>query len=392
MNLTHLEIEKKQVNSTSTVEIREVKSKKDLKKFVGYPSVLYKDCENYVPAFFGDDMDDWNKKKNPAFEYCEAKCFLAWRDGEIVGRIGAILSHEANKKWDTNRMRFSQVDFIDDDEVSSALFGAVEAWAREKGCEEVHGPLGFCDLDREGMLVEGYDQMSMYITYYNHPYYNEHLERLGYAKDVDWIEYKLYIPDKDSKNAELIHRIAERMKKRMDLHVAPLKKRKDYANYIRKVFELVNKAYAPLYGVVALNERQINRYAKKFIPVINPEFACFVMDKDENMVAFGVSAPSMAKALKKCNGKLFPFGFINVLRALKQYETLDLYLIAVDPQYQKLGLNAIVIDYMIENGHKVGVKCAETGPQLEKNIKILDQWKLFEKDQHKRRRCYLKKI
>lgn len=375
-----------------TVEIREVKTKRELKKFVGYPSVLYRDVPQYVPAFFGDDMADWDKKKNPAFNYCEAKCFLAYRDGKIVGRIGAILSHAANEKWKTNRMRFSQVDFIDDPEVSSALFAAVEDWAKEKGCDEVHGPLGFCDLDREGMLVEGFDERSMYITYYNHPYYNEHLERLGYGKDTDWIEYKIYTPDADSKQTQMMHRVAERMKNHMELHIADVKSKREYPAYVRQLFELVNKAYSPLYGVVELNEKQINKYAKKFAPVINPEFACFVMDKNEKMVAFGVSAPSLANALKKCDGKLFPFGFINILGALKKYDALDMYLIAVDPELQGLGVNAIILDHMIGNGIKHGIKYAETGPQLEGNAKILEQWRIFDKEQHKRRRCYIKKL
>ena len=185
------------------ITVKEVLTKKELRKFVDFPNVLYKDNECFVPAFFDDDMADWDKKKNPAFEYCEAKCFLAYRDGEIVGRIGAILSHRANAKWKTRRMRFSQVDFIDDIEVSTALFAAVEEWAKEKGCDEVHGPLGFCDLDREGMLVEGFDRKSMFITYYCHPYYLEHMTRLGYGKSVDWVENLLAVPE-DGKMMEML--------------------------------------------------------------------------------------------------------------------------------------------------------------------------------------------
>ena len=186
------------VTTTSRVEIREVTTKGELRKFVDYPNQLYRDVPQFVPAFYGDDLADWDREKNPAFDYCEARCFLAYRDGEIVGRIGAILSHRANEKWGTRRMRFSQVDFIDDREVSAALFAAVEDWAREKGCTQVHGPLGFCDMDREGMLVEGFDRRSMFITYYNHPYYNEHLEALGYGKDTDWVENLIHVPELDN--------------------------------------------------------------------------------------------------------------------------------------------------------------------------------------------------
>ncbi len=376
----------------ASVIIKEVTSKKELRKFVDYPNKLYKDVEQFVPAFYGDDLADWDKKKNPAFEYCDGKCFLAYRDGEIVGRIGAILSRKSNNKWGTRRMRFSQVDFIDDIEVSSALFAAVENWAKENNCNEVHGPLGFCDLDREGMLVEGFDKRSMFITYYNHPYYNEHLEKLGYQKDVDWVEYKIYAPQPDSDQGQKIHRIAEHIMKRKGYHLAEIKSKSDYKPYIKMIFDLVNKAYAPLYGVVELTEKQINKYATKFIPLIDPDYTCFVMDKDENMVAFGVSAPSLAEAMKKNRGKLFPFGFIPVLSALKKNNAIDMFLIAVRPDLQGVGINAIILDHLISNAAKNGIEYAETGPQLETNSKILAQWKSFEKEQHKRRRCYIKNI
>ncbi len=385
------EKEKNQLSAVSVV-IKEVTTKRELRAFVDYPNQLYKDVENFVPAFYGDDLQDWDKKKNPAFEYCDAKCFLAYKDSKIVGRIGAILSHAANEKWGTSRMRFSQVDFIDDIEVSSALFAAVEAWAKEKGCNQVHGPLGFCDLDREGMLVEGYDKRSMFITYYNAPYYNEHLEKLGYIKDTDWLEYKIEVPAVDSDVAVLIHRIAERSMSRNGFYPAKLKSRSDYKKYIPQIFKLVNTCYSPLYGVVELNDRQIVKYTKKFVPLINPNYVCFVMDENDEMVAFGVSAPSMAEAMKKCRGKLFPFGFIGVLRALMKNDAVDMFLIAVRPDLQKTGVNAIILDHLIKSCNRKGIKYAETGPQLETNSKILSQWKSFEKEQHKRRRCYIKTL
>lgn len=377
---------------SGSVTVKEVTTKSELRKFVDYPNKLYKDYENFVPAFYGDDLEDWDKKKNPAFEYCDAKCFLAYKDGKIVGRIGAILSYKANEKWGTSRMRFSQVDFIDDIEVSSALFAAVEEWAKEKGCNEVHGPLGFCDLDREGMLVDGYDKRSMFITYYNAPYYNEHLEKLGYQKDTDWLEYKIKVPAVDSDVAVLIHRIAERSMSRNGFHAAKLRSRSDYKKYIPQIFKLVNTCYSPLYGVVELNDRQIVKYTKKFVPLINPNYVCFVLNENDEMVAFGVSAPSMAEAMKKCRGKLFPFGFIGVLRALLKNDAIDMFLIAVRPDLQKTGVNAIILDHLIKSCNRKGIKYAETGPQLETNSKILSQWKSFEKEQHKRRRCYIKSI
>ena len=381
------------MTANSRIEIREVTTKAALRSFVNFPNILYKDVEQYVPAFYADDLDDWNPKKNPAFSYCEAKCFLAYRDGKIVGRIGAILSHKANETWNTKRMRFSQVDFIDDHEVSAALFGAVEDWAREKGMNQVQGPLGFCDLDREGMLVEGFDCRSMFITYYNHPYYLDHLTALGYVKDTDWVENLITLPARDSETAVKLTRLSEWVLKRKHLHKAPIENRSQITvRHIEQVFELVNKAYAPLYGVVELTEAQIKKYARKFLPMIDPRLLCLVMDEQETLVAFGVCVPSMAEALKRCRGRLFPTGWIGILKSLRINDTLDMLLIAVDPDLQGSGINAVVMDHILEGAAKIGMVYAETGPTLETNDKVQSQWKFFEHRQHKRRRCFIKNL
>lgn len=377
---------------TTAVTVREVTTKQELRRFVDYPNQLYRDVPQFVPAFYGDDLADWDRTKNPAFDYCDAKCWLAYRDGEVVGRIGAILSYKANEKWHTNRMRFSQVDFIDDPAVSAALFAAVESWAAEKGCDQIHGPLGFCDMDREGMLVEGFDRRSMFITYYNHPYYNEHLERLGYRKDTDWVEFYIQAPTPDSPQGVKLHRIAEHVLRSRKLHIANVKHQWQYPPLVEQVFRLVNEAYSPLYGVVELNERQVKKYKTKFAPLINPNLACFVMDEQERMVAFGVSAPSMAAAMQKSRGRLFPTGWVRVLHDLRKNDTADMLLIAVKPELQGAGINAIILDHLIQGAAKMGIRFAETGPQLETNSKILAQWKMFDKEQHKRRRCYIKDI
>ena len=373
------------------VEIREVRTKGERRRFVNYVNILYKDVPQFIPALYGDDLTDWDPKQNPAFAYCEAKCFLAYKDGKIVGRIGAILSRLANEKWGLNRMRFTQVDFIDDYEVSAALFKAVEDFAREKGCEEVHGPLGFTDLDREGMLIEGFDRKSMFITYYNHPYYREHLERLGYDKDVDWVEYLIDIPY-DERTVTRLDKLAERVMRYSNLHVVQLQSRRDYKPWVEKVFRLINEAYRELYGTVPLSEAQIRRYADKFIPLINPELACFVADDQDNLVAFGVSAPSMADALKKSNGRLFPLGWMRVLRALKVNDTLDLFLVAVTEEYRNKAVNAIILNHVLKGAQKMGIRVAETGPQLETNEKVQHQWNFFHTTQHKRRRCFVKRL
>lgn len=385
-------LKEKEEQKLNNVEIVEVTTKAQLRKFVDYPNKLYHDNPNFVPAFYGDDIDDWDKKKNPAFDYCEARCFLAYRDGEIVGRIGAILSHRANEKWETKRMRFTQVDFIDDISVSSALFDTVEKWAKEKGCDEIHGPLGFTDMDREGMLVDGFDKRNMFITYYNEPYYNEHLEKLGYSKDTDWVEYKIYIPSLEDEQTVRIHKIAEHVIKRKKLRKVEVRTRFGYKPYIEKVFNLINEAYAPLYGTVHLSDKQIKKYANKFIPLINPKYACFVMDEQNEIIAFGIAAPSVAAAIKKSNGRLFPFGWVGVLKAFNKNNALDLLLTAVRPDLQGSGINAVVIDHMLNNAAKNGMVYAESGPMLETNSKILAQWKLFDTELHKRRRCYIKKV
>lgn len=373
------------------VAIKQVNSRAELRRFVDFPNRLYAGNPNFVPATFGDDMSDWDPKKNPAFSYCEAKCFLAYRDGEIVGRIGAILSHRANEKWNTNRMRFTQVDFIDDPEVSTALFQAVEAFAKEKGCEEIHGPLGFTDLDREGMLVEGFDRQSLFFTYYNLPYYNEHLERLGYSKDTDWVEYRIHLPE-GSDVPQRVRRVAEWALSTHKLHVANVRTHLGVYPYVKQVFELVNIAYSHLYGVVELDEAQIKRYVAKFLPLIKMDYVCFVMDENQRMVAFGVCAPSLEKAFKATRGRLFPTGAFRVLWAMDHNDTLDMFLIAVRPEYQGQGVNAIVMDKLLQSALRNGIQFAETGPMLEWNDKIRSQWRLFESEQHKRRRCYIKKI
>ena len=373
------------------VTIKQVESRAELRQFVDFPNQLYADNPCFVPATYGDDLSDWNSKKNPAFSYCDARCFLALRDGEIVGRIGAILSHRANEKWNTNRMRFSQVDFIDDPEVADALFKAVEDFAREKGCQQVHGPLGFSDLDREGMLVEGFDRRSLFFTYYNAPYYNQHLERLGYRKDTDWIEFRINVPH-DGPIPQRIHKIAQWALQTHKLHIANVRTHLGVYPYIQRVFELVNIGYAPLYGVVELDEAQIKRYVAKFLPMINMDYTWFVMDEKERMVAFGVCAPSMEAAFQASRGRLFPTGFLGVLRSMRHNDTLDMFLTAVRPEYQGLGVNAIVMDTLLQGAIRNGIRYAETGPMLEYNDKIHSQFRFFDMEQHKRRRCYIKEL
>ena len=373
------------------VSIVEVTTKAQLRKFVDYPNRLYEGVPQFVPATYDDDLSDWDRSKNPAFEYCDARCWLAERDGDIVGRIGAIYSRKANDKWGTNRLRFTQVDFIDDREVSAALFSVVEDWARQLGCTAVHGPLGFTDMDREGMLVEGFDRRSCFFTYYNYPYYIDHMTALGYGKDVDWIEELITVPT-DEATIQRWEKISDFVLKHHHLHIHEAKNRLAYLPLLKPFFELVNVAYAPLYGTVELGERQIRKYSAKFAPLINPNTTCFVMDEQNNMVAFGVGAPSLAAALQKNRGRLMPTGWVDVLKAFRKNDTVDLLLIAVHPDYQKKGVNAVILSKAMKGCHKLGIKQAETGPMLELNDKVQSQWKDFQTEQHKRRRCFIKEL
>lgn len=304
----------------------------------------------------------------------------------MVGRIAGIISYKDNELRNYKRMRISHIDFIDDLEVSRALVREVASWAKEEGMTELHGPLGFSDMDKEGMLLEGYEERSLLITIYNFPYYVEHFEKLGFEKSVDWVEYRLQIPEKQD---ERFSRIAEMIKKRLHVRLLDLKKPKDVMPYIDKIFDLLDEAYKDLYGTVPLNAEQRKAYKEQFFPLLNMKFVPVVVDESDDVVAFGLAVPSMAKAMQKNGGRLFPFGFLPVLKALKKAEALDLYLVAVKPELQGKGLNAILIDYVLKNAQAAGVPYAETGPELELNEKVQAQWKSFERQLVRRRRCWI---
>lgn len=354
-----------------------------------YPLKLYAGNPYYIPDMLSSQVADMLRDKNPAFEYCDARCFLASRDGEIVGRIACILNERANQKFGKKYLNISHIDFIDDDEVVDALFDAAEGWARELSCEAVHGPLGFSDMDREGMLVEGFDRKSLFYTYYNHPYYVTQMERRGYVKQIDWLEYRMKLPkEPDPQIAQIAKHVLEKKK----LHVINLGD-KPIKRIIRDVFELYNDTYRALFGVVPLTEKQITKYVGEFLPMVDKRTTGFVYDENEKLVAFGVCCPALDDAQKKCGGRMFPFGWIPILKALKgKNDTVDMLLIAVKPELQGQGVNAIVIDDMTRKVIKAGFLYAETGPMLETNTKVLSQWRHFEAEQHKRRRCWVKDL
>lgn len=375
------------------IEIRRVSSKRDLKHFIRFNYELYRENPYSVPDLYEDMLSTFSPRKNPAFEFCEADYFLAYRDGKIVGRVAAIINHRANEAWKKKAVRFGWIDFIDDEEVSRLLLETVSQWGRERGMDVIEGPLGFTDMDAEGMLIEGFDELSTMATTYNYPYYPKHMERLGFEKAADWVERKIYIPDAIP---EKHLRIAEIVKKKYGLRIRKLHSKKDAFkdNTARRIFELINEAFAPLYGYSRMTDRQIDQYVNTFIPILDLRMVTIVEDGEGEIIAAGISMPSMSRALQKAKGKLFPFGWWHLLSALKwkRDEMLDLLLIAVRPDFQGKGANALLFTDLIPVYQKLGFKYAESNVELELNNKVQSQWQYFENHQHKRRRCFSKEL
>ena len=373
-----------------SIEIREVLSKKDLKTWVRFPSKLYKDNEYFVPFLENDEIDTFTKEKNPSYAFCETKLFLAYRGDEVVGRIAGLINHAYNEKWGKNAIRYTRFDFIDDHEVSGKLLDAVIAWGRERSYDEIMGPMGFNDTDHQGMLVEGFDQLNMSVTFYNHPYYIEHMERLGLTKSVDWIEYKIKCPEAAN---ERVERIASHILERGKYSVVTYTDRKVLYNDAFEAFQVVDEAEAVLYGTVPLTEEVIKNMIDNYIPLVDLDYICSVKDEAGRIVAFGVMVPSLAKAFKKAHGRMLPLGIVHMLRALKgKNDVLEMYFVAVDPRHQLAGIPALLIDTLTKKCIENGVAYCETGPMLETNGAVHSLWHYFDKEQHKRRRCYVKSI
>lgn len=372
------------------VEIREISSLKDIKKFVDFQYRLYSGNKYWVPPLKKEEIFLLRRDKNPAFDFCESKYWLAYNDGKIVGRIAGIIHHKYNEKWNKKSARFGWFDFIDDPEVARLLLNAAEKWTSEKGMEDIHGPLGFTDMDSEGTLIEGFEELSTLGAIYNYPYYPGYIEEAGYTKDSDWVEFQVTM-DNDA-IPEKISRIADIALKRNKLSLLKVKKSKEMLPYAREIFYLINEAYRDLYGFVELSDKQIDMYVKQYFGFIIPEYLPVVLDENNKVAAFGITMPSLSKAFQKCNGRLFPFGFIHVLKAMKKNNALDLYLTAVRPDLQDKGVNAILINETNKVVIKNNIKTVETNRELEDNTKVQAQWRFFDTRQHKRRRCYKKKL
>lgn len=371
--------------------IKSVSTRKDLEEFIKFPITLYAGNGQFVPEMANDVRDSFNPDKNHGLSFTEVQAFIAERDGKVVGRIAGIINSRANKKWNSSVVRFGYIDFIDDLEVSKALLDTVVEWGRERGMTEIQGPLGITDFDKEGMLVEDFDRMGSMIDIYNYPYYPKHMEAHGYSKITDWVQIRVEIPSEVPQRYARVARLSSEM---YGLKVRKVTLQEAYNGEGRRVFDLMNRAYAPLFGYSSFTPNQVDYFLKMYLPVADMELIPLVENDKGELVAAAVTMASMSKALQKSKGKLFPVGWWHMFKALKlkHEDTVNMMLIAVRPDMQGLGVNALIFNDLIPVYNKKGYKYAETGPQLEDNVKELSQWKPLNPEILKRRRCYGMKI
>ena len=374
------------------IEIKEVKTRRELRKFVNFPEKLYRDNPYYVPPLVFDQMDTLDQKKGAAQEFCDSKLYLAYKDGKLAGRVAAIVNKLANRQWDHKEVRFGWYDFIDDPEVARALMDKVEEFGRQYGMESVVGPLGFTDFDPEGLLVEGFDRLSTMALIYNHPYYVKYIEDMGFTKDADWIEFKIYLPEK---LPERIDRICSLIQERNNVHLRQITrkiiKEEDYGH---KIFKAINECYKNLYNFTVLPDHMADKYLDFYLSILDLRFISVVENEKNELVAFGITMPSIVRALQKCRGKLFPFGWWHVLKSLfwRREEGVEMLLVGVLPEYQNTGINSLVQADMFRKYTQFGVKWAETNAILETNTKNQGQFKDYNPECKKRRRSYIKKL
>jgi len=373
--------------SNYTISVVDTTSKSQLRKYADFPNKLYRDNPYYVPTLFGDDIKIFDREKNAAYEFCDSCCWLAYDEkGNIVGRIAAIINYQHEKHWGKKQGRFGFVDFIEDYEVAKLLLDTAREWLKQKGMESMIGPLGFCDMDPEGTLVDGFDKESTLTTIYNHPYYGEYFEKYGLTKDVDWFEYEMKV----TRPPQVILDIAEQVKKRYKLSVYEPKSKKELKEkYGMKVFDLLNEAYAELYAVNPLSERQKKDFINQYLAILTKDYIKIIIDEKGELIAFGVGMPNLSSALKKSRGRLFPFGFIPLLKSLYgRPEVVDLLLIATKPDYQKKGVNALLLKELYDYAVANSISYFNLNPQLETNIKVRSGFKHFDIHQNKTRRSY----
>ena len=374
------------------IEIKKVLTRKQLREFVNFPEKLYKDNPYYIPPLVFDQMDTLDQEKGAAQEFCKSALYMAYKDGEAVGRVAAIVNFKANEQWNHKEVRFGWFDFIDDPEVSDALMEKVYEFGRQYQMESVVGPLGFTDFDPEGMLIQGFDKEGTMALIYNHPYYNDHMERMGFGKDTDWIEYRVFIPEQ---LPERFVRISSIIKQRCNVHMRPLTRkliRKE--NYGEKVFKLINECYKDLYNFTVLPDHMAKKYLDFYLSILDLRYLSMVENEKNELVAFGITMPSISQALKKCRGKLFPFGWWHLAKSMfiKHEEGVEMLLVGVRPDYQNTGINSLLFADLFAKFKEWGVKWAESNAVLEDNLKNQGQWRDFDHECAKRRRSYIKKL
>lgn len=374
------------------IEIRKINpTQSELRKYVKFGIDLYKGNSYFVPPLIFDEIDTLRPDKNPAFEFCQAQSFMAYRDGKPVGRITGIINNKVNEKTGEKSLRFGFTDFIDDKEVVDALFNEVETWGRQQGMTSIVGPMGFSDMDHEGMLIDGFEELGTMATIYNYPYYPQHMERMGFVKDAEWVEYRIAIP---SEVPDKYQRIADIVKKKYNLRVKKYTNRKKLKDeYGQALFELINEAYDDLYGYSPLTPKQIDHYIDMYLGILRLDCVCVVVDREDRLVGVGISLPSLSKALQRGKGRLLPLGWWHLLQALKwKNDVVDLMLIAIKPEYQSKGVNALLFSDLIPTYVKNGYKWAESNLELEDNASVQLQWQYFDRRLHRRRRAFRKPL
>lgn len=372
------------------ITIKEISGKRSLREFIKFPERLYKNCPQWVPSLMSDELRTLGDN-NPALEFCERAYYLAYNDShEIVGRVAAIINHKANNLWKENSVRFGWIDFIDDREVSAALIETVSEWGRRKGCDRIKGPLGFTDMDKEGLLVEGFEHLAPFTVIYNYPYYVEHLEALGFTKEADWTQKIVEIPDEVPE----VFKYTELIEKRFKVHeVKGLSMKQLRERYGMPLFHVCNESFSKLYEFTPLTDRQIDDYLDTYCALLSTEFVAIIADKNDKAVGFAFTVPSLSKAFQKSKGRLFPFGFLHLLRALKHNDTLEALMIGVLPEYQGTGAVLLLFRHILESCHKHGIRTMLANPQLETNHKVQTVFDgIMKTTEFMRRRSYAKEL
>lgn len=371
------------------ITIKEVKSRSDLRKFITFPFKIYKNCDYWVPSLIRDEMETLDSRKNPVFKNADAWFYLAYKNNQIAGRIAVIVNHLEVENLNRKKIRFGWLDMIDDPQVTRALIEKVFEKGRELNLEYAEGPMGFSNMEKAGILTKGFDYRNTLITWYHYPYYSRHLEDLGFEKQATWVEFLMKVPPSIY---EKVTRFSEIVKKRYGLSVIHFKSKKEILPYVDAMFDLLNKTYNNLQTFIPIQQYQINYYKKKYFGFLHPDYITCIQDQEGRLVAFSIVMPSFSKALKKANGRLYPFGWKYILDAGRKNDTAVFYLIGIEPKLQGKGVTAIIFEEMLRLFISKGIQKVETNPELIENIAVQQLWKDYNPQQHKERSTYRKDI